>query len=66
MKLNLNQKTALIIFSLMIISGWHYGYGNILPQVLMAVFTCVIVNGVLGYFKKRGGSQGFFIFPIPL
>jgi Na+-translocating ferredoxin:NAD+ oxidoreductase RnfD subunit len=46
----------------MIISGWHYGYGNILPQVLMAVFTCVIVNGVLGYFKKRGEEPRVFYF----
>lgn len=49
MKLNVKQLTIIVFTLLCIVSGYHYGYGNVIWQIIVAVSICLITNLLIEY-----------------
>lgn len=47
--LNVKQWTIILLCLLAAISGYHYGYLNVLGQVIIAVLVCVTVNAFIEF-----------------
>lgn len=51
--LNVKQWTIILLLVAGIISGYHYGYGSVLGQVVVAVICAVLTSGVADYLKTK-------------
>ncbi len=51
--LNVKQYTIILLSILAIISGYHYGYENILGQTAVAILLTGITNSTIEYFRTK-------------